>query len=136
MNAFVRLTKFSLVGAMGTAFQLGALALLSHWMPGHYLYATAAAIELTLLHNFLWHCRYTWRDRQGTQQTHRFLRFHISNGLVSLLGNLVLMRLLVGEAHLPVMVSNAIAVLSCSIPNFLLGNSWVFATPLFLIKSS
>jgi putative flippase GtrA len=28
------------------------------------LYATAAAIELTLLHNFVWHLHYTWRDRR------------------------------------------------------------------------
>ena len=27
--------------------------------------ATAAAVELTLLHNFVWHLHYTWRDRTG-----------------------------------------------------------------------
>ena len=136
MNRFVRWGRFSLVGTMGTAIQLGALALFSHWMAGHYLYATAAAIEVSLVHNFIWHSHYTWRDRARTVRIRRFLRFHVSSGLISMVGNLVLMRMLVGEAHLPVLVSNIVAVLSCSIPNFLLGNSWVFALSLFLIKSS
>ena len=136
MNTLIRWGKFTFVGAMGTAIQLGALALFNRGMPGHYLYATAAAIELTLLHNFLWHSRYTWRDRARASPIRRLLRFQISNGLISLVGNLLLMRILVGEAHLPVLASNAIAVVSCSVPNFLLGNSWVFALPLFLIKSS
>ena len=127
MSNFVRWVKFSLVGTMGTVIQLAALALLSLWMPGHYLYATAAAIELTLVHNFIWHSHYTWRDRARTPLIRRLIRFHISSGLISMPGNLVLMRMLVGEAHVPVLVANVIAVLCCSIPNFFLGNSWVFA---------
>jgi putative flippase GtrA len=127
MNGLIRWAKFSLVGTMGTAVQLEALALFNRWMPGHYLYATAAAIELALLHNFIWHSHYTWRGRARTAPVRRLLRFHVSNGLISLVGNLVIMRILVGEAHLPVLVSNVIAVLSCSIPNFMLSNSWIFA---------
>ena len=132
MNGLVRFGKFSVVGTMGTAIQLGTLALFNRWMAGHYLYATAAAIELTLVHNFIWHSLYTWRgtarDRARTARIRRLLRFHISSGLISMLGNLLLMRMLVGQAHVPVLVANVIAVLCCSIPNFFLGNSWVFAT--------
>jgi putative flippase GtrA len=127
MNGFVRWAKFSVVGTMGTVIQLGALALFSRWMAGHYLCATAAAIELTLVHNFIWHSHYTWRDRARTQRIRRFLRFHLSAGLISMTGNLLLMRLLVGEAHVPILMANIVAVLSCSIPNFVLGNTWVFA---------
>jgi putative flippase GtrA len=132
MNACVRFARFSLVGAMGTAIQLGALALFSRWMPGHYLYATAAAIELTLVHNFIWHSHYTWHDTTNdsarTERIRRFLRFHVSSGMISMLGSLAIMRILVGEAHVPVLVSNGVAVVSCSIPNFLLSNSWVFTS--------
>jgi len=42
-------------------------------------------------------------------------------------GNLVLMRLLVQEARLPVLVSNSIAILCCSLVNFYLGENWTFA---------
>jgi putative flippase GtrA len=128
MNPFLRWGKFNLVGAMGMVVQLAALALFNRLAPGHYLYATAAAIELTLLHNFVWHVRYTWRDRRDGSALHQqLLRFHLSNGMVSLLGNLALMRIFVHQAHLPLLVANAIAILCCSIVNFCMGNSWAFA---------
>jgi putative flippase GtrA len=128
MNSLVRWGKFNLVGAMGIVVQLAALTLFNRFMSGHYLYASAAAIELTLLHNFTWHLHYTWRDRDDrATRLRQLVRFHLSNGLVSMLGNLVLMRLLVHKAHLPLLVSNVIAILCCSIANFSLGNKWAFA---------
>ena len=127
MKTLLRWCKFNLVGAMGMAVQLAALAFFNRWSGGHYLVATAAAIELTLLHNFAWHLRYTWRDRSDGSTLAQLVRFHLSNGLVSMASNLVLMRLLVEEAHLPVLSANALAILSCSIVNFCLGDSWVFA---------
>ena len=128
MKTLLRWCRFNLVGAMGMAVQLAALAFFNHSCGIHYLVATAAAIELTLLHNFAWHLRYTWRDRRGGSTLAQLTRFHLSNGMVSMAGNLVLMRLLVGEAHLPVLSANTIAILSCSIVNFCLGDAWVFAS--------
>jgi len=156
MSTFVRWGKFNLVGAMGMVVQLGALAWLNVSWPGHYLAATAAALELTLVHNFIWHLHYTWRDRFSTPiaQLRRerrdfredtdsalriehpgarsvlmgqLVRFHLSNGLVSIVGNLALMPLLVHRTRIPVVAANAIAILCCSLVNFCLGNSWAFA---------
>jgi len=128
VNTFIRWLKFNLVGAIGMAVQLGSLALFNRWARGHYLCASGAAVELTLLHNFVWHLHYTWRDRRDRSAIlGRLLRFHLSNGLVSMLGNLALMRILVQEAHIPILISNSIAILCCSIVNFCLGNDWVFA---------
>jgi putative flippase GtrA len=113
---------------MGMVLQLVSLALINRWTGGHYLYASAAAIELTLLHNFVWHLHYTWRDRHDDSALlSQLLRFHLSNGLISMLGNLALMRILVHEASLPVLASNSIAILCCSILNFYLGDLWAFA---------
>jgi GtrA-like protein len=53
-------------------------------------------------------------------------RFHLSNGTVSLAGNLVLMRLLVHGARMHLLVSNGIAILCCSVVNFYLGDRWAF----------
>ena len=129
MNTFARWWKFNLVGAMGMVVQLAALALLSRVVMGHYLYASAAAVELAVLHNFVWHLRFTWRDRRDDSALlSQLMRFHLSNGLVSLLGNLALMRILVHGARLPVLAANCIAILCCSIVNFCLGENWAFAT--------
>ena len=135
MNPLIRWGKFNLVGAMGMGVQLGALAVINRVVPGHYLFATAAAIELALLHNFTWHLHYTWRDRRdGSSVATQLARFHLSNGVISMLGNLALMRILVQEARLPVLAANCIAILCCSIANFVLGNSWAFAERLPMAK--
>jgi putative flippase GtrA len=55
------------------------------------------------------------------------MRFHLSSGLISMLGNLALMQSLVHEAHLPLLVSNLVGILCCSLANFCLGNNWAFA---------
>jgi putative flippase GtrA len=128
MKPLIRWGKFNLVGAMGMVVQLGALAAINRIVPGHYLFATAAAIELTLLHNFTWHLHYTWCDRRdGSSVVVQLARFHLSNGVISMLGNLALMRILVQEARLPVLAANCVAILCCSVANFVLGNKWAFA---------
>jgi putative flippase GtrA len=128
VNTLIRWGKFNLVGVAGMVVQLALLAVFNRLAPGHYLMATAAAIEITLLHNFAWHVRYTWRDRRdGSAPVVRLLRFHLSNGLVSFIGNLALMRLLIGHAHLPLLAANMIAIVSCSIVNFALSDLWAFA---------
>jgi putative flippase GtrA len=124
VKTFVRWLRFNLVGAMGMVVQLAVLSVLNRIAPGHYLLASVIAVEMALVHNFFWHRRYTWRDRDGAGS---FVRFQVTNGLVSVLGNIVLMEVLVGKAHLPVIVANFIAILGCSVVNFFLGDGWVFA---------
>ena len=63
MNPLIRWAKFNAVGVLGMGVQLAALAGFNRLFAGHYLAATCAALEVTLLHNFVWHERFTWRDR-------------------------------------------------------------------------
>ncbi|HEX4312237.1 MAG TPA: GtrA family protein [Acidobacteriaceae bacterium] len=126
-RVFIRWVKFNAVGAVGAVVQLAVLAALMR-MTAHYLVATALAIEVTLIHNFAWHLRFTWRERRGeTGLVGRLVRFHLSNGLVSMLGNLALMPWLVGVAGMPVVVASGVAIVGCSVVNFYLGDGWVFA---------
>ncbi len=123
-----RLTRFSLVGALGIAVQLAALALLRR-AGINYLLATSLAVEAAILHNFIWHERYTWRDRPVTSRSDtviRLLRFHLANGTVSLAGNAVIMRLLVGEFAVPVIPANLAAITMCWLANFFLSDRVVF----------
>ena len=128
MTPLVRWAKFNAVGVVGMGVQLFALAVLNKVLRGHYLVASAAAIEITLLHNFVWHVNYTWRSRNdASNRLRQFVRFHLSNGLVSMLGNVVLIRLFVHELRMPLLASNAIAIICCSVANYSLGNVWVFS---------
>jgi len=127
LNTLARWGKFNAVGVIGAVVQLGSLAVLNRNMPGHYLVASAVALELTLLHNFVWHVHYTWRERREQATLLRqCVRFHLSNGLVSLAGNLALMKVLVVGVRMPVLAANGIAIVCCSLINFCLGEMWVF----------
>ena len=52
-----------------------------------------------MLHNFVWHQRWTWRDRPSASSGRSCtgsLRFHLLNGTVSLAGNLAIIAVLCG----------------------------------------
>jgi len=57
----------------------------------------------------------------------RFLRFNLTTVAVSLVGNLALMKALVGLGHVNYLVANAAAIGVCSLANFLVSEEWVFA---------
>jgi putative flippase GtrA len=124
----LRWLKFNLVGAVGFAVQLGCLKLLLHFQM-NYLAATAIAVEIAVLHNFVWHERFTWKDRPGggRERLMRLLRFHLGNGAFSVLGNIALMWLLVSRLHMKHLVlANGIAIAICSLLNFAIGEWFVF----------
>ncbi len=124
----MRFFRFNAVGVVGFAIQLGVLTALLH-VNVHYLAATALAVEAAILHNFLWHERWTWRDRPaaGRARIARLWRFHAVNGFVSLAGNVLLMRLLVGGFGVPPLAANIAAVIACSLINFSGSDRIVFA---------
>jgi len=121
--------KFNIVGGIGIGVQIAALAIFRSWLRFDYLLATGLAVEIAVIHNFLWHERYTWADRPAArpiQSLIRMAKFNASNGVVSIVGNLVLMRLLVGELKFNYVASNLLAIVVCSLVNFLLSDRLVF----------
>jgi putative flippase GtrA len=128
-QTFLRWLKFNAVGAIGVAVQFTALAAFRSWLKLDYLLATGLAVEITVIHNFLWHERFTWSDRPSVRRMQSFgriVKFNASNGAISLVGNLLLMTLLVGELKLNYLASNLAAIVSCSLLNFVLGDRFVF----------
>lgn len=128
-STFVRWWKFNFVGMIGIGVQFGALFLLKSVLGFNYLFATAIAVEAAVVHNFVWHEQFTWSDRVRSSWRHslpRLLRFNLTNGAVSILGNLALMKVMVGEGHMNYLLANAIAIALCSITNFLVSEQWVF----------
>ncbi len=128
-RTFLRWLKFNTVGGIGIAVQLGALAVFRSWLKLDYLLATGLAVEIAVVHNFLWHERFTWADRPAVRPWHSLIRlakFNASNGAVSIAGNLLLMRLLVGKLKFNYVASNCVAIAVCSLVNFLLGDRFVF----------
>lgn len=123
-----RWLRFNAVGAIGIVVQTGALALLKGALKMDYLVATALAVETAVLHNFVWHERWTWKDRTASHRgaLGRLVRFNLSNGLISIVVNLVFMRVLAGRFHFPYMAANFIGIAAGSLANYLASDRLVF----------
>ena len=138
-----RWLKFNAVGAMGIVVQFACFGLLFSLLHVNYMAATALAVEAAVLHNFVWHERFTWKERAtyGKQRAPqvkeqpgglrrdtamRLLRFHAGNGLVSILGNLALMRVLAGGMHLNHYLATGISIATCSLLNFAVSEWFVY----------
>jgi putative flippase GtrA len=136
-SAWRRWLTFNGIGLLGMALQLTILGTLTRILGVHYLVATAIAVEATVLHNFVWHQRWTWRDwptgsLRGSAS--RLARFHALNGSVSLFGNMAMMTLLVDHTGghvggtIDPIVANIISVAACSLLNFAGSHRLVFAS--------
>ena len=128
-SPLTRWLAFNAVGVAGMAVQLAVVAALVH-LGCHYLVATVLAVEAAIVHNFLWHQRWTWRDRpaqSASETAGRLLRFQVLNGTISLLGNVGVTAWFTGIVGLNPIGSNLIAITVCSLLNFVFSEALVFS---------
>lgn len=122
-----RTLAFITVGAIGFVVQLSSLTVLlslAHWP---WLVATLASVGLTVVHNFVWHERWTWRDRRAAgSRAARFLKFNAGNGAISLAGNTASMALFAGVLGVPPVPANVITVGLLAAVNFAVADRWTF----------
>lgn len=114
---------------MGFVLQAAVLQTLAAGWGVNYLLATALAVETAVIHNFFWHEWYTWPDRgkrTSGATVKRLIAFQITTGSVSIGGNVVLMALLTGWAHAPLLLGNLAAMVICAVVNFLVNDRVVF----------
>ena len=125
--AGLRWIQFYFVGVIGIGVQMVMLWLLRNKLHLDYLIATSLAVEATIIHNFCCHERFTWADRTGCGRSiFRFFKFNAATGLFSILGNLVVMKVLIEVARLEYLLANLMAIGSCSLLNFVASNTLVF----------
>ena len=121
-----RFFKFNAVGAVGIVVQAAALFFFMKVVGLHYLVATVLAVESALLHNFVWHRRWTWADRDRSGFASMLARFNLTTGAICIVGNLVFMSIFVGRLGLNAFAANLAAIGICSLVNFLLADRYVF----------
>ncbi len=130
MSRMLRFGKFNLVGLIGAVLQLLLFYLLMKACHVSETGATFIAVEIVILHNFLWHERFTWRDREPVslrQRAIRLFRFHAGNGLISLAGNTLLTYLFVEWLSFPGLPSAIAAIALCAPVNYLMADRWVYS---------
>ena len=124
-----RWLAFNVVGLMGIVVQLGLLVALTGLIGLHYVVGTILAVEASVLHNFCWHEYWTWSDRTPLDRSGwfgRLIRFNLANGLISIVGNILIMKFLVGGAGMNYFLANLVAIAGCSVLNFMAGDRLVF----------
>jgi putative flippase GtrA len=130
-----RLQAFVTVGAIGFLLQIAALALLTMAVGWPYEPATVVAVELAVIHNFVWHERWTWRDRTTGEGglSRRFLRYQATTGVTSLAGNAISVAFFVETLGMNAIAANIAAVGVMSVANFVVSDRWVFVRRLSLV---
>ena len=134
-----RWIRFNVVGAMGAVVQLAVVWTALHLLDLHYLVATVLAVEVAIVHNFLWHALWTFSDRKwheveqtGTKTdfwkdaARSFLRFQLIAGVVSMPGNTAIILLLVGYLGMNSLLANGLAIVICSTVNFAAADRFSF----------
>src|SRR5690349_24428823 len=106
---------------------MGAFALYYGVLHLGKLWATGLAVETAVLHNFLWHEHFTWAHiGKGFGRGGRLLRFHAGNGLVSIVGNVLLVKLFTDLLRVNPYLANVFAVAICAVANFVVSERFVF----------
>lgn len=121
-----RWLRFNAVGVAGAAVQFAALWLMVRAGISKPL-AAALAVEAAVIHNFIWHERWTWPGAgKAGRAIGRFARFNLSNGAISIAGNAFIMWLLATRWGVPYLAVNMVAIVICSAFNFLASDRLVF----------
>ena len=125
---FRRWGVFNIVGLGGFVVQIVAIALLTRHFGWTAFAATAVALELAALQNFVAHSRWTWGDRPATGAREGMRRYWRYQGAktASLAANLAITATL-AHVGLATEIANTAAVLICAIPNYLLSERFVFS---------
>ncbi len=121
--------RFNAVGVAGFGVQLVVLEILTRIVGLHYLAASLVAVEAAVLHNFVWHRRWTWAGRGAGSWWRLLWRFHATHGVFSLAGALCFMPLLAGVARLEPGVANLASTALCalvSLISFFILDRYVF----------
>ena len=119
-----QLARFCVVGASGYAVNLAVYTLLLHAAGLHYLLAATLSFLVAVSNNYTWNRLWTFRRERG-HRVYQGLRFLVVS-TTALAANLLVLRLLVGEAELGKVLAQAIAIVLVTPLNFVGNKLWSF----------
>jgi putative flippase GtrA len=124
-----RFLRFNGVGALGIGVQLSTVAAFTDLVHMNVAAATGIGVAAAVVHNFIWHREWTWADRraEGRHLLLTFGSFALSNGAVSLVGNVALVSILVWWTGLDGVAANVVAIAACGVANYWLSDRVVFS---------
>lgn len=128
-NRLLRIIKFGTVGASGVLVNSGILFFLTEKCQFDYRISALAAIEISIINNFIWNTWWTWSDKKVSdydQFFKRLFKFQFSTSIIAIV-NYALLVGLTELLHIPYLISNFTGIAVGSTLNFLIGHFWVFS---------
>jgi dolichol-phosphate mannosyltransferase len=129
LSRLLRIFKFGTVGASGVVVNSGVLFFLTEKFNFDYRISALAAIELSIINNFIWNTLWTWSDKKTSdyeQFLKRLLKFQLSTSIIAIV-NYALLIGLTELLHIPYQISNLTGIAVGSTLNFLIGHFWIFS---------
>jgi dolichol-phosphate mannosyltransferase len=125
----IKFVKFGLVGLSGIAVNMGVLWLLTERIGLYYLVSSVIAIFLSIMNNFLWNDRWTWRERRlpGIRAFWiRFLKFSLVSCVTAYGGNWGILYVLTRFLNVHYLIANLIGIAAAAVLNFIINHIWTF----------
>lgn len=119
-----RVSKFLVVGGLGTIVNTGALVILYHQLHLALVVASAVATELAIGHNFLWNNYWTF-GRSGLS-LNRFAKFNVAS-LGGQCITIVTLWTLVRFVGVNYIAANMIGIVLALVWNFTISVRWTWA---------
>jgi dolichol-phosphate mannosyltransferase len=117
--------KFGIVGISGIVVNEGLLAVFTRLMFWPVGIAGAAAIEISIISNFLLNNYWTWRSSRDQSFLIRILRYH-SVAIISGLINYAIL-LILSHMGMDPLLANLFGIAVGTVINFFLNHYWTFA---------
>ena len=125
----LRGTKFLLVAWMGMVVNSGYLYVFKGVLGVRLIPASMMAIEIAIIHNFIWFRHWAWKDRKSENRQPFFkqlLMYNVATGIVDLSANVTILWVLSTLFHVHYMLANILGMLAGPFIKFWLNDKVIF----------
>lgn len=114
--------KYGIVGASGTIISMLTLYILTDIASIYYLLSGIAAVELSLINNFFWNDRWTFRlHKHANSKLTRLLHYHIIS-ITGAIADIALLYILTSWFGIYYLLSNFIAIVCVFFVNYVINS--------------
>jgi dolichol-phosphate mannosyltransferase len=122
-EALSEVVRFGLVGASGVAVNSSLLYVFHGMANWPLIPASALAVEVAIVNNFLWNDHWTFSTRD--KRPYRFLRFNLVS-LGGLAVNTLVLATVVAVTGIHYLVANLVAIGAATVWNFAVNSRWTW----------
>ena len=115
------------VAWLGMAVNTGCLYVFKGLLHVRLIPASVMAIEIAIIHNFIWYRSWTWRDRPNKPPFfQQLIKYNIATGAVDFLGNVSVLWILATFLNIHYLLANILGMIAPPFIKFWLNEKVIF----------